>query len=98
MRYPILCYNGQFRRGADGAPLTYMLHRYVTAIIGAKISVSDYKNETVDYVRGTNELKIINMLLENEKLIFSSDDLLGLVPYHARNIKSSAAVKTALNL
>jgi hypothetical protein len=52
MRYPILCYNGQFRRGADGAPLTYMLHRYVTAIIGAKISVSDYKNETVDYVRG----------------------------------------------
>ena len=52
MRYPILCYNGQFRRGADGAPLTYMLHRHVTAIIGAKISASDYKNETVDYVRG----------------------------------------------
>lgn len=47
---------------------------------------------------GPNELKIINMLLENEKLVFSSDDLLGLVPYHARNIKSSAAVKTALNL
>ena len=46
---------------------------------------------------GPNELKIINILLENEKLVFSSDDLLGLVPYHARNIKSSAAVKTALN-
>ena len=33
-----------------------------------------------------------------QKLKFSSDDLLGLVPYHARQIKSSAAVKAALNL
>ena len=47
---------------------------------------------------GPNELKIINILLENEKLVFSSDDLLGLVPYHARQIKSSAAIKAALNL
>ena len=47
---------------------------------------------------GPNELKIINILLENEKLVFSSDDLLGLVPYHARQIKSSAAVKAALNI
>ena len=47
---------------------------------------------------GPNELKIINIILENEKLVFSSDDLLGLVPYHARQIKSSAAVKAALNL
>ncbi len=47
---------------------------------------------------GPNELKIINILLENRKLKFTSDDLLGLVPYHARQIKSSGAVKTALNL
>lgn len=47
---------------------------------------------------GPNELKIINILLENQKLKFSSDDLLGLVPYHARQIKSSSAVKAALNL
>ena len=47
---------------------------------------------------GPNELKIINILLENEKLVFTSEDLLGLVPYHARQIKSSAAVKAALNL
>ena len=47
---------------------------------------------------GSNELKIINILLENEKLKFTSDDLLGLVPYHARQIKSSGAVKAALNL
>lgn len=37
---------------------------------------------------GPNELKIINILLENQKLKFSSDDLLDLVPYHARQIKS----------
>ena len=47
---------------------------------------------------GPNELKIINILLENQKLKFSSDDLLELVPYHARQIKSFAAVKAALNL
>ena len=45
-----------------------------------------------------NELKIVNILLENHSLKFSSDDLLGLVPYHARQIKSSAAVKAALSL
>ena len=47
---------------------------------------------------GPNELKVINILLENQKLKFSSDDLLGLVPYHARQIKSSAAVKAALKV
>lgn len=47
---------------------------------------------------GPNELKIVNILLENHSLKFSSDDLLGLVPYHARQIKSSAAVKAALSL
>ena len=45
-----------------------------------------------------NELEIIRMLLENSKLIFSEDDLLNLVPYHARQISKNAAVKTALNL
>lgn len=47
---------------------------------------------------GPNELKIINILLDNQKLKFTSDDLLGLVPYHARQIKSSGAVRAALNL
>lgn len=27
--YPIFCYNGQFRRNADGVPLTYMLHGHI---------------------------------------------------------------------
>ena len=47
---------------------------------------------------GPNELEIIRMLLEYDKLIFTEDDLLNLVPYHARQIGNNAAVKTALNL
>jgi len=33
---------------------------------------------------GPNELKGINILLENDALIFGEDDLLGLTAYHAR--------------
>ena len=47
---------------------------------------------------GPNELEIIKMLLEHDKLIFTEDDLLNLVPYHARQIGSNPTVKTALNL
>lgn len=47
---------------------------------------------------GPNELEIIRMLLEHDKLIFTEDDLLNLVPYHARQIESNPTVKTALNL
>lgn len=47
---------------------------------------------------GPNEKEIIKILLENNCLIFTEDDLLGLTPYHARQIKSSAQVRTELNL
>lgn len=47
---------------------------------------------------GTNELKIMQILLDNQKLIISSDELLGLVPFHARQIKTSPPVKAALNM
>lgn len=47
---------------------------------------------------GPNELKVINILLENDALIFTEDDLLGLTAYHARQIKSNTQVRTALNL
>lgn len=47
---------------------------------------------------GPNELEIIRMLLEHDKLIFTEDDLLNLVPYHARQVRNNAAVKNALNL
>ena len=47
---------------------------------------------------GPNELKVMNILLENDVLIFTEDDLLGLTAYHARQIRSSTQVRTALNL
>lgn len=47
---------------------------------------------------GPNELEIINMLLENDKLILSRDDLLNLVPYHARQIKNNGILRNALNI
>lgn len=47
---------------------------------------------------GPNELEIIRILLENHLLKFSEDDLLGLTPYHARQITSNGQVKTELNI
>ena len=47
---------------------------------------------------GPNELEIMQILLENDALVFAEDDLLGLTPYHARQIKSSPQVRLALNL
>ena len=47
---------------------------------------------------GPNELEVIRILLENDKLKCSADDLLNLVPYHARQITSSTVVQTAMKL
>ena len=47
---------------------------------------------------GSNELTIINILLENNALIFTEDDLLGLTPYHARQIKNNSQVRLELNM
>lgn len=47
---------------------------------------------------GPNELVIMKILLRNDALIFTEDDLLGLTPYHARQIKNSTQVKAALNM
>ena len=46
---------------------------------------------------GPNELSIMKILLNNNMLIFSEDDLLGLTPYHARQIGKSGQVKAELN-
>lgn len=45
-----------------------------------------------------NELGIMRILLSNDKLIFGEDDLIGLEPYHARQIASNGQVKTQLNM
>lgn len=40
----------------------------------------------------------MKLLLAHQKFTFTENDLLGLVPYHARQIKSSGQVKAALNM
>lgn len=47
---------------------------------------------------GPNELEIMKILLENDCLRFTEDDLLGLTPYHARQIVSSPQVCTELDM
>ncbi len=47
---------------------------------------------------GTNEKKIIELLLENDRMSISYDDLVGRQVYHARQIKTSAVVKTQLKI
>lgn len=47
---------------------------------------------------GPNELGIMRILLRYDKLIFGEDDLIGLEPYHARQITSSGQVRTQLNM
>ena len=46
---------------------------------------------------GPNELTVINILLRNNALVFTEDDLLGLTAYHARQISKSPQVKVALS-
>lgn len=47
---------------------------------------------------GSNELEVVRILLANNRLIFGEDDLLGLTPYHARQIEKNAQVRTELNM
>lgn len=47
---------------------------------------------------GANEKKIVDMLLEHNCFSFTEDDLLGLIPYHARQITKNAQVRTELNM
>lgn len=47
---------------------------------------------------GANEKKIVDVLLRNNCLTFTEDNLLGLTPFHARQITNNAQVKTELNI
>ena len=47
---------------------------------------------------GTNEKKLIELLLENNRMIITYDDLVGRQVYHARQIKTSPVVKTNLGI
>lgn len=46
---------------------------------------------------GSNEQTIINLLLDHKKLKFCRNDLIGLIPYHARQL-SNPIVKSALRM
>lgn len=43
--YPVFCYNGQYRKGPDGAPLTYMLYGHVHNTRD-EILVNEFINQT----------------------------------------------------
>lgn len=47
---------------------------------------------------GLNELEIVRILMKNDLFKYSEDDLLGVTPYHARQISTSGQVKTELNI
>lgn len=44
-------------------------------------------NRIIVLFEGSNEMRIIDMLLDNQLLKITRDDLVGLVPYHARLLK-----------
>lgn len=47
---------------------------------------------------GQNERELIRILLEHDCLFFKENDVLGLTPFHARQIKNSSIVKTELKM
>ncbi|MBE5941781.1 MAG: GNAT family acetyltransferase [Lachnospiraceae bacterium] len=47
---------------------------------------------------GPNEKKIIELLLEHDKMIINLDDLVGRQVFHARQIKTSPVVKTQMKI
>ncbi|MCD7892491.1 MAG: GNAT family acetyltransferase [Erysipelotrichaceae bacterium] len=49
-------------------------------------------NKLLVLCEGSNEKKIIDLLLENNKLIFTQEDLVGLVTYHARQLNASILI------
>ena len=55
-------------------------------------------NKLLVMCEGPNEKKIMDILLENDCLVFNEDDLLGWNVYHARQISKSAQVRTELNI
>lgn len=55
--YPIMCYNGQYRRDSGGIPRTYMLYGHVHNTFDEYL-VNDFQNQTRQYlreVRGSEE-------------------------------------------
>lgn len=54
-------------------------------------------NRILIMCEGPNEKKIMDILISNNCLYFTEDDLLGLTTFHARQISSSGQVRAELN-
>lgn len=48
--YPIMCYNGQYRRGEDGSAKTYMLYGHVHNTFDEYL-INEYQKQTRQYIR-----------------------------------------------
>ena len=48
--YPIMCYNGQYRRGEDGSSKTYMLYGHVHNTFDEYL-INEFEKQTRQYTR-----------------------------------------------
>ena len=71
--YPVMCYNGQYRRNRKGEPKTYMLYGHVHNTFDEYL-INDFQNQTRQYqrmVRGSSEMVNIPCQMINCFCMFS---------------------------
>jgi len=72
--YPIMCYNGQYRRSENGEPKTYMLYGHVHNTFDEYL-IHDFQNQTRQYQRpalGSDEMVNIPCQMINCFCMFSN--------------------------
>lgn len=93
--YPIFCYNGQYRRNEEGAPLVYMLYGHVHNTFDEYL-VDDFQKQTGFYkrkVRGAEEMVPIPCQMVNCFCMFSDYVPLTLDEWIAVDRKRRASMK-----
>lgn len=71
--YPVMCYNGQYRRNRKGEPKVYMLYGHVHNTFDEYL-INDFQNQTRQYqrmVRGSSEMVNIPCQMINCFCMFS---------------------------
>lgn len=71
--YPVMCYNGQYRRNRKGEPKAYMLYGHVHNTFDEYL-INDFQNQTRQYqrrVRGSDEMVNIPCQMINCFCMFS---------------------------
>ena len=72
--YPVMCYNGQYRRNSAGVPKTYMLYGHVHNTFDEYL-INEFQNRTRAYqrtIRGSEELVNISCQMINCFCMFSN--------------------------